>query len=175
MTRLSLPNFRVHRVCTGNHSLKLWRRWAAGERTLVDTRVSWNQRTMWRSGTEQTICEVSGRNFLLFKFRLLTKSRFPRSLIIAWKSRHSRYPLVFLPPFTTYTSRRTRTRTEQKLDSIVISQSCPKTTTTTSVTDISTLGISNRGDLWRLPPHLPEPSQAGASSGRNPPDDKLTA
>ena len=53
-----------------------------------------------------------------------------------------------------------------------LSQSCPKTTTTTSVTDISTLGISNRGDLWRLPPHLQEPFQAGALSGRNPPDNK---
>ena len=50
-TRLSLPNFRIHGVRMSNHSLELWRRWAAGERMLVDTRASWNQRTIWRSGT----------------------------------------------------------------------------------------------------------------------------
>ena len=38
-TRLSLPNFRIHGVRMGNRSLELQRRWAAGERTLVDTRA----------------------------------------------------------------------------------------------------------------------------------------
>ena len=65
-TRLSLPNFRIHGVRTGNCSLELWRRWAAGERTLVDTRVSWNQRTMWRSGM---------RTDYLWKFSLVIRSK----------------------------------------------------------------------------------------------------
>ena len=41
--------------------------------------------------------------------------------------------------------------------------------------NIRTLGILNRGDQWRLPPHLQEPSQAGALSGWNLPDDKSNA
>ena len=50
LTRLSLPNFRIHGVRMGNCSLKLWKRWAAGKWTLVNTRASRNQRTMWMSG-----------------------------------------------------------------------------------------------------------------------------
>ena len=65
-TRLSLPNFRIHRVRTGNRSLELWRRWATGERTLVDTRASQNQRTMWMSGT---------RADYLQRFSLVVRSR----------------------------------------------------------------------------------------------------
>ena len=74
--------------------------------------------------------------FFNFQFSTFDKSRFPRALIIAWKSHHSPYPLVLLPPLMTYTSRRTWTRTKHSLNLITIFQSCPKTTTTTSVTKI---------------------------------------
>ena len=62
-----------------------------------------------------TSCEGSPVRAQFFTFQISTfdKSGFPRALIIAWKSHHSPYPLVLLPPFTTYTSRRTRTRTER--------------------------------------------------------------
>ena len=81
----------------------------------------------------------------IFTFQISTfdKSRFPCALIIAWKSHHSPYPHCISTPLMTYTPRQTRTRTQNMLNSIMIFQSCPKTTTTTSVTrDIKTLGIS---------------------------------
>ena len=50
--------------------------------------------------------------FTLSKFRLLTSHRFPRSLILTWKSLHSPSPCT-LTPLTTSLSRRTRTRTRR--------------------------------------------------------------
>ena len=76
-TRLSLPNFRIHGVHMGNRSLELWRRWAAGERTLVDTRASQNWRTMWMSGT-RTDCNakvLSGRQIKAVVCRAARKRR----------------------------------------------------------------------------------------------------
>ena len=35
------------------------RRWAAGEQTLINTRVSWNQRTIWGSETRASRCKGS--------------------------------------------------------------------------------------------------------------------
>ena len=61
----------------GNRSLELWKRWAAGERTLVDTRASRNQRTMWMSGT-RTDCDVrvlSGRQIKAMVCRAARKRR----------------------------------------------------------------------------------------------------
>ena len=69
--------------------------------------------------------------FFTFQISTFDKSRFPRALIIAWKSHHSPYPLVFLPPlrFAHQDEHGQEHRTR-----LMVSQSCPKTTTTTSVT-----------------------------------------
>ena len=113
----------------------------------------------------------------IFTFQISTfdKSRFPRALIIAWKSHHSPYSLSTSTPLQlthqdehgqehrTYSTQFWYSRVVRRQQQQLVLQ------------DISTLGILTWGDLWRLPPHPQEPSQAGASSSQNLPDDKLNA
>ena len=110
--------------------------------------------------------------FFTFSISTFDKSRFPRALIITWKSHPSPYPHCTSTPLRL--THQDKHGQEQKniLNLIMVFQSRPETTTTTSVTKIyQTLGILNQGDLWRLPPCLQGPSQAGALSGQNPLDD----
>ena len=70
--------------------------------------------------------------FFTFQISTFDKSRFPRALIITWKSHHSPYPLVPLPPYDSHI----KTNTDKNRTRLITFQSCPKTTTTTSVTKI---------------------------------------
>ena len=118
---------------------------------------------------------VSGRNFSLFKFQLLTSQDSHVHSLSHGNPITSLTPLYFYP-LTIHTSRRTRTRIERFSTRLWYSRVVRRQRQQTSVTTrYKTLGILNRGDQWRLPPHLQGPSQAGASSGRNPPDDKSNA
>ena len=120
-------------------------------------------------------CIMSGRNFSFLKFRLLTSQDSHAHSLSHGNPNTPLTPLYFYP-LTIHTSRRTRTRTERSQLDYGIPEVVRRQRQQTSVTtDIKTLGIFNRGDLWRLPPHLQEPSQAGASSGQNPPDNKSNA
>ena len=73
------------------------------------------------------ICQ--GTIFLLFKFLLLTSQDSHAHSLSDGNLITPLTPLYFYP-LTTYTSRRTRTKTKNILDSTIIFQSCPKTTTT---------------------------------------------
>ena len=59
----------------------------------------------------QKWCHVRAQ-FFAFQISTFDKSRFPRALIIAWKSHHSPYPLVLLPPYNLHIKTNTDTRTE---------------------------------------------------------------
>ena len=76
-------------------------------------------------------CLGTGVRVQFFTFQISTfdKSGFPHALIIAWKSHHSPYPLVLLPPLR-LTHQDEHGQEQNVLNSIVVFQSCPKTTTT---------------------------------------------
>ena len=131
------------------------------------------------------VCQLSGRDivwwilvraqFLLFKFRLLTSQDSHAHSLSHGNPITPLTPFVLLPPYDLHIKTNTDkngTLSTRFWYSRVVQRQQQQTSVTT---DIKTLGILNRGDLWRLPPHLQEPSQAGASSGRNPPDDKSNA
>ena len=67
--------------------------------------------------------------FFTFQISTFDKSGFPRAFIIAWKSHHSPYPLVLLPPLR-LTHQDEHGQEQNVLNSTVVFQSCPKTTTT---------------------------------------------